>query len=520
MIKLISAEKVLFCLCLMLFSVNLRASSIDDLAGDLQKGLKGKGKKIAVLEFSYADGKQSAGGKIIQERIITAFSKNRRFTLIERSLLEKVMKELNLSHSGIVDKKDIKKIGEISGADWLLLGTLNDVKKGKTEVNARVVVARTAEILSAADCLVEKTWKDSVAGDDTQPDYSGKPLVQIAMLLDTSNSMDGLIEQAKNQLWTIINEVSSGEKNRNAPKIEVALYEYGNSSLKKEENYLRRVLPFTSDMDLFAKKLYSLKTNGGNEYCGAVLSRALNELKWSKKDDVYRAIFIAGNEPFTQGPVDFRVPVAKAKRMGIFVNTIFCGNKQAGMGMQWKKAAVLAGGEYTNIDQTLRRFVAQTPYDDEITALNNKLNRTYLPYGRGGERRLKEKKEMDTLSFSSGGKGVMAARAAAKAREDSATLSSWDLISAVESGSMKFGDIKKENLPVELKKMSRSELQNYIDRKIAERKKVKEKIIQLQKKRKSYLAKKERESSSTTLGSAMIKFIRKQAESKGFKFSK
>ena len=30
--------------------------------------------------------------------------------------------------------------------------------------------------------------------------------IQIALLLDTSNSMDGLIDQAKSQLWSVVNE--------------------------------------------------------------------------------------------------------------------------------------------------------------------------------------------------------------------------------------------------------------------------------------------------------------------------
>ena len=34
------------------------------------------------------------------------------------------------------------------------------------------------------------------------------PEIKVALLLDTSNSMDGLIDQAKAQLWQIVNELS------------------------------------------------------------------------------------------------------------------------------------------------------------------------------------------------------------------------------------------------------------------------------------------------------------------------
>jgi hypothetical protein len=35
--------------------------------------------------------------------------------------------------------------------------------------------------------------------------------IMIALLLDTSNSMDGLIDQAKSQLWKIVNEVAAAK---------------------------------------------------------------------------------------------------------------------------------------------------------------------------------------------------------------------------------------------------------------------------------------------------------------------
>ena len=72
-----------------------------------------------------------------------------------------------------------------------------------------------------------------------------KPLVQVAILLDTSNSMDGLIEQAKSQLWSIVNEFIRARRDGRPPTIEVALYEYGNDNLPGQEGFIRLVLPLT-----------------------------------------------------------------------------------------------------------------------------------------------------------------------------------------------------------------------------------------------------------------------------------
>src|SRR5437867_6396589 len=132
------------------------------------------------------------------------------------------------------------------------------------------------------------------------------PLVQVAILLDTSNSMDGLIDQAKSQLWKIVNEFINARQNGRRPELQVALYEYGNNGLSAASGYIRQVQPLTSDLDKISEELFKLKTNGGEEYCGWVIKAAIENLTWSKSGADFKAIFIAGNEPFTQAPVDYR----------------------------------------------------------------------------------------------------------------------------------------------------------------------------------------------------------------------
>ncbi len=95
-----------------------------------------------------------------------------------------------------------------------------------------------------------------------------KPRVQMAILLDTSGSMSGLIDQARTELWAIVNEFITAKRDGKAPQLEVALYEYGKSSLPADEGYLRMIVPFTMDLDKISEELFALKTNGGSEYCG------------------------------------------------------------------------------------------------------------------------------------------------------------------------------------------------------------------------------------------------------------
>src|SRR6185436_266716 len=94
------------------------------------------------------------------------------------------------------------------------------------------------------------------------------PKIQAAILLDVSNSMDGLIEQAKAQLWNMVSVMGKAQCNKLTPKIEIALYEYGRTTNSKADGYVKKISGFTGDLDLLSKNLFALTTNGGDEFCG------------------------------------------------------------------------------------------------------------------------------------------------------------------------------------------------------------------------------------------------------------
>ncbi len=97
--------------------------------------------------------------------------------------------------------------------------------------------------------------------------------------------MDGLIEQAKSRLWNIVNTLTSLKYNGQTPQVEIALYEYGNDGIR-DENYIRQLTPLTQDLDLVSEKLFALRTNGGSEYCGAVIRDASANLNWDSNEKV------------------------------------------------------------------------------------------------------------------------------------------------------------------------------------------------------------------------------------------
>src|SRR6185436_9201473 len=108
------------------------------------------------------------------------------------------------------------------------------------------------------------------------------------------SSMSGLIEQAKSQLWKIVNEFINAKQNGKRPDLEVALFEYGKSSLKASDGYIRLIVPLTNYLDKISEELFALTTHGGEEYCGWVIQDAVTKLTWSKQPNDFKAIFIAG----------------------------------------------------------------------------------------------------------------------------------------------------------------------------------------------------------------------------------
>lgn len=336
--------------------------------------------------------------------------------------------------------------------------------------------------------------------------------IKVALLLDTSNSMDGLISQAKSQLWSIVNKLSDARVNDEEVKLEIALYEYGNDNLSAENGYIRRVLPFSTDLDLLSEKLFALKTNGGNEYCGYVIKKAMNELDWEGNDNDLRLIFIAGNEGFDQGNVSYKETAIKAKKKGLVINPIFCGDFEEGIRGYWKEAANITEGEYMSIDQNKKTVYIESPYDDEILKLNEKLNNTYIPYGSKGQS-LKLRQETQDENASCYGAANTVKRAVCKSKSVY-NNAEWDLVDAVQEKDFELEEVENESLPAHLQKMSEKELKDYIQDKLAERKSIQEEINKLNAKREKHV--KSKSKTDENLENALLKSIEKQAAKKGY----
>ncbi len=347
-----------------------------------------------------------------------------------------------------------------------------------------------------------------------------QPLVQIALLLDTSNSMDGLISQAKSQLWKIVNEFKDARREGQVPIVQVALYEYGNNRLSASSGYVRQILAFTTDLDRVSEELFRLVTDGGEEYCGWVIRDAVRDLQWSQAGNDYKAIFIAGNEPFTQGTVSYVDACRAAIGRGIVVNTIHCGTESDGREGHWIDGAKLAEGRFMIINQDAAVVRVATPYDDRIAALGVELNRTYIPYGDPAEARAAQNRQsaQDAGATANRWAGSSVERALTKASSNYRN-SNWDLVDACRENIVKFEEIDDSRLPAELRGRSSAAKREYVAAKGAERTKLQLEIDSLNRERTRWLELRRPASpAAATLDRAVSEVVRSQAIQHHFEF--
>ncbi len=358
---------------------------------------------------------------------------------------------------------------------------------------------------------------NNTALEDKEADK--QPKIQVALLLDTSGSMDGLLEQAKSQLWKMVNELATAKLDGKVPHIELALYEYGKDDYPASVGHIKQLVPLTTDLDLVSEKLFQLNTNGGAEYCGWVIQDAVEQLEWSKSNNDLKIIIIAGNEPFTQGPRDYKVTCKQSITNGIVVNTIFCGNCDEGVRTMWKDGADRADGKYMCIDHNAAVVHVATPFDDKIVELNNKLNQTYIAYGKRGvekkERQAAQDKNAGNYSSANVAERAMSKSGAAYRNDD------WDIVDATKDNSEKLKEMKEEELPAEMKGMNAEEREKYVAKKAKEREDIQKEIRELNKEREAYIAEERKKNSTNnknTLDEVMLETVRQQAEKKNFKF--
>jgi len=225
-------------------------------------------------------------------------------------------------------------------------------------------------------------------------------------------------------------------------------------------------------------------------------------------------IFIAGNEPFTQGRYNYKTALANANEKDVVVNTIFCGNHELGINTDWKNGASITGGEYMAIDHNKEVVHINTPYDDIIIKLNSKLNTTYVSYGSMGQSKIIAQEVQDSNALE-----MEEAVAVKRAVSKSSRLynnKKWDLVDAYDDTEFEISSVENDELPEELQGKNEKEIRVYIESKKNEREEIQKDIQEYNTKRLAYISEHQKDENSGELENAMIKAIKKQAKTKNY----
>lgn len=353
--------------------------------------------------------------------------------------------------------------------------------------------------------------------------------IDIAICLDVSSSMDGLIDSAKIRLWDVVNEVA---KVKPTPTLRVSLYSYGHDNYDAKAGWVRKEIDLTSDLDEVYAKLNGLKTGGGTELVARVARDAIKDQKWSTEANALKVIFVCGNEPVNQDrDVSLADVTTAAKAAGITINTIYCGRDGSGEATGWSEFASGAAGKYASINQDgVKTDIASTikaPQDAKILELNEKLNKTYVAYGAAGKEKAEQQKAQDKLA----GDAKAAPGAAPEAAVNRAAAKAgalyrnagWDLVDRQkEDKDFDIRKLKEEELCDELKKLTPDERVAFVKKKAEERAAIQKQIQDLSTERAKYVAEEVKKAPQApgekALDAALKGIIREQAVGKGFEF--
>jgi hypothetical protein len=329
--------------------------------------------------------------------------------------------------------------------------------------------------------------------DPPRTEPGAGPALELVFVLDTTGSMGGLIDGAKQRIWGIVNEVMQSPTR---PAVRVGLVAYRDEG----DEYVTQVLLLTSDLDRVYTTLMDYRAGGGGDRAENVrraLADGVSRAGWSQtSDQVAQILFLVGDAPphddYANDPDTLETTKLAVSR-GMTVNTIQCGDA-ADTRHVWQQIAARGEGKYFAIAQDGGVQTISTPYDERLAELAARLGSTYTPYGGGtGTAGREYRAEMSARQGAAETKVATAAPIAAQAeRAFNKALNrdayAGDLLQSIENGTIKLAEAKPEELPDDLQKLAPAEREKEISRRLDERKKIREEIVSLSKKRDAFIA--------------------------------
>lgn len=341
----------------------------------------------------------------------------------------------------------------------------------------------TAWVFDAREPSMDPVPIDAVNGTE----------LEMVFVLDTTGSMSGLLDGAKQRIWGIVNEVMQSSS---TPSVRIGLVAYRD----RGDQYVSQVMPLTNDLDKFYEKLMSYEAGGGGdgpEDVRRALADGLARAGWSSNSkSVAQIIFLVGDAPphdDYNDEVDTRVTASAAAAQGKIVNTIQCGTLPQTT-VVWQSIAQSGKGQYFAIAQNGGVQTISTPYDEQLSQLATRLGGTFVAYG-GGAGEAAEMKRDSTMADVARLEERVAASAPPTAKAEralnkaiNATAYVGDLLQNIENGSVKLESVKEEDLPSVLRGLSHEDRKQEVEKRLEERKELRRQIVALSKQRLDYIA--------------------------------
>jgi hypothetical protein len=367
-------------------------------------------------------------------------------------------------------------------------------------------------VLGTALIAVASLTLPAIAADAKPEAKKPKPKIEVVFCLDTTGSMGGLIQGAKDKIWSISNQIAGGKP---TPDLKIGLVAYRD----RGDAYITQITDLTDDLDAIHGKLREFQAQGGGdgpESVNQALDDSVNKIKWSTDKKTLRILFLVGDAPPHMDYADdvkYPATCKRACEKGIIINTIQCGGDPECQ-KHWKEVCKLAEGSYAQIAQTGGVVAIATPFDGDLKKINDELASSTLVYGHRVMQRLGEAKRAEARALAP---AAAADRAGFAAKGGKAAA--YDLLDAIKDGKVKLENLKKEELPEAMQKMNAKERKEYLDKLEKRRAELNKQALELDKKRAGYIkeeqakmAKKEGKDGKDSFDNQVLETLRKQAK--------
>ncbi len=351
---------------------------------------------------------------------------------------------------------------------------------------------------------------------------AGIPKIDVVFVLDTTGSRSGLIQTAKDKIWSIATTMASAQP---TPEIRIGLVAYRD----RGDRYVTKVVDLSDDLDSVYATLMDFQADGGGdtpESVNQALYEAVHNISWSQDSQAYQVVFLIGDAPphmDYQDEVQYPEIVTAALEKGIVINTIQCGEIPATAG-PWTQIASLGHGRFFQVDQAGSAVAMTTPFDAEIATLSARLDDTRLYYGSDEEKEKMASKVAATDKLHKGSSVESRARRAAFNMSAAGTanlLGENELVDGIARGAIKLDELDEAELPAALKPLAPAEQEAYVARLAGERVDLQRQIRELAEDRDSYISKKVEEAGGfkDSLDQKIYDAVSEQAGKAGLEYS-